>query len=221
MDAILPAAGFALRMKGIPKFLLPSSVDYESLLETHILNLKKICNTIWVPTRPEIVQLLDSLGFVDENIVILPTATETMSETILKVLDVSGSKTFFMSMPDTFFYGQKPYSILNPTPDIADVACWKIRREQYGKLGQVKQDVEYITDIKDKKKDCDYIYSWGAITFSRKLEPFIDIKDPHIGYALEKAVNSGLNLTYKNIEGEYFDCGTPDEYLSLLTKLIN
>ena len=42
MDAILPAAGFALRMKGIPKFLLPSSVDYESLLETHISNLKKI-----------------------------------------------------------------------------------------------------------------------------------------------------------------------------------
>ena len=220
MDAILPAAGFALRMKGIPKFLLPSSVHYESLMETHIINLKNICEKIWVPTRPEIVQLLEALGFIDENIIILPSMTETMSETVKKVLEVSGSENFFLCMPDTFFYGQKPYELLNQNPDVADVACWKIRGEQKGKLGQVEQSEDYITDIKDKSKDCDYEYSWGAFTFSRKLEEFIDNKDPHVGYALEKAVNNNLKISYKNIDGEYFDCGTPEEYLSLLTKLI-
>ena len=120
-----------------------------------------------------------------------------------------------------FFYGQKPYELLNQNPDVADVACWKIRGEQKGKLGQVEQSENYITDIKDKSKDCDYEYSWGAFTFSRKLEEFIDNKDPHVGYALEKAVNNKLKISYKNIDGEYFDCGTPEEYLSLLTKLLS
>jgi hypothetical protein len=220
MDGILPAAGFALRMKGIPKFLLPSSIFYESLIETHITNLKTICEKIWIPTRPEIVQLLHSLGFIDESTIILPTTTQTMSETIQKVLGVSKAETFFLSMPDTFYYGHEPYSQLNSEPEIADVACWKIRNEQIGKLGQVKQDSKYLIDIKDKKTDCDYEYSWGALTFSRKLEKFIDKADPHIGYALEKAVKSESKITYKNIEGEYFDCGTPDEYLALLTKLM-
>ena len=221
MDAIIPAAGFALRMKGMPKFLLPSSKHYESLLEIHLNNLKTICDKIWVPTRPEIIQLLDSLGFTDEDIIIFPTITDTMSETVNKVLNVSNSENFILIMPDTFFYGDTPYEVLDPSPEIADVACWKIRSEQKGKLGQVKQNSKYIEDIKDKSKDCDYEYSWGCFTFSRELEKYIVSKDPHVGYALKNAIEDGKDITYKNINGEYFDCGTPEEYLSLLTKLIN
>ena len=40
-------------------------------------------------------------------------------------------------------------------------------------------------------------------------------------HALKNAIEDGQDITYKNINGEYFDCGTPEEYLSLLTKLIN
>ena len=36
MDVILPAAGLAKRMKGIPKFLLPANDEYETLLEIHL-----------------------------------------------------------------------------------------------------------------------------------------------------------------------------------------
>ena len=61
----------------------------------------------------------------------------------------------------------------------------------------------------------------GVFTFSRELEKYIVSKDPHVGYALKNAIEDGQDITYKNINGEYFDCGTPEEYLSLLTKLIN
>jgi len=54
MDAILPAAGLATRMHGIPKFLLPSSEEYDSLIGLHIDNLIKHCERIWIPTRPEL-----------------------------------------------------------------------------------------------------------------------------------------------------------------------
>ena len=62
-----------------------------------------------------------------------------MSETVNKVLNVSNSENFILIMPDTFFYGDKPYEVLDPSPEIADVACWKIRSEQKGNLGRLNK----------------------------------------------------------------------------------
>ena len=50
MDAILPAAGSAERMSGIPKFLLPVTDDYKSLLENHLEKLSQICEKIYLST---------------------------------------------------------------------------------------------------------------------------------------------------------------------------
>jgi len=63
MDAILPAAGLASRMRGIPKFLLPIDKAYISLLEVHISNLSDICERIYLPTRPELAPIIKSLDF--------------------------------------------------------------------------------------------------------------------------------------------------------------
>ena len=147
MDAILPTAGLASRMQGIPKFLLPSSSEYDSLIGLHIENLIKNCERIWIPTRTDLVLLFETFGFTDEKITILPMTTNTMSQTISKVLSISNAETHFLCMPDTYFLGEKPYELLNENPLIADVACWNIREDQFGKLGQVKVSDEYITDI--------------------------------------------------------------------------
>ena len=49
MDVILPAAGLAKRMKGVPKFLLPANDQYETLLEIHLKNLEDKCENIYYP----------------------------------------------------------------------------------------------------------------------------------------------------------------------------
>jgi UTP-glucose-1-phosphate uridylyltransferase len=221
MDAILPAAGLATRMQGIPKFLLPSSREYDSLIGLHIDNLIKHCERIWIPTRPDLVLLFDTFGFRNEKITILPMSTKTMSETITKVLSISKAETHFLCMPDTYFFGEKPYELLNKNPLIADVACWNIREDQFGKLGQVKVGDDFITDIKDKDKNCKYNLNWGCFTFSRDLIPFIDDNDPHLGYALSNALEDEQKIQYKIINGSYYDCGTPDEYLNMLKNVIN
>jgi choline kinase len=216
MDAIIPAAGLASRMRGIPKFLLPCDHLYTTLIEKHIEYLLPICETIWIPTRPEMILLLDSLGLAKDRIVILPVQTENMTQTIGKVLKISNSSHFFLAMPDTYFSGEKPYIRLNNSPKIADLACWEIRAEQKGKLGQVLIEKNFITDVQDKNLNCDYIYSWGALTFSKKLLEYSSELDPHIGFAVKKAVIEGESITSKIINGKYYDCGTPNEYVSLL-----
>ena len=223
MDVIIPAAGLAKRMRGIPKFLLPANADYLSLLEIHLDNLRNSFSNIFLATRPEIVPLIKSLDYDFRNMSILEMHTSTMSETVIKTLKVSKEDHHLLIMPDTFFLGQQPYLELNQSPGICELACWKIRDEQRGKLGEINFDKDNkITGIVDKKIDTGFEYAWGALTFSNKLVSYINPKDPHIGYGVKKAFKSGEEITAKVIEGKYFDCGTPREYLDLLGEtLIN
>jgi CTP:molybdopterin cytidylyltransferase MocA len=221
MDGIVPAAGLATRMRGIPKFLLPCDRSYTTLLENHLRELLEVCDTIWIPTRPEMVLLLDSLGIAKERVVVLPIVTNNMTETVKRVLSIASADYFQLIMPDTFFLGETPYKKLAAQPKIADLACWTIRQEQKGKLGQVLADKDGIViDMKDKDPGCEYPISWGSLTFSRRLEPYMKDSDPHIGYAVKHALEDGGTITAQTIEGQYFDCGTPDEYLSMLEKAL-
>ena len=221
MDAILPAAGLAKRMRGIPKFLLPADKNYKSLLEIHISNLSKICDKIYLPTRPELLPIIDSLDFDLENLIIADMETTTMCQTVSNTLKLSESENFILVMPDTYFFGEQPYKMLDSETAFCNLACWKIREEQRGKLGEVKIDKNMIVrDMVDKKPDNGYDYSWGALTFNRALSKYIKDDEPHIGYAVKNAMEDGKDIYASLIDGKYYDCGTPSEYLELLKETL-
>jgi len=221
LDAIIPAAGMATRMRGIPKFLLPCDDLYTSLIERHVKELIEVCDTIWIPTRPDLVMLIETLGISKDRIVVLPVVTENMSQTVNRVMQISSANHFCLVMPDTFFHGELPYRKLNPAPNFSELALWRIREDQKGKLGQVRVSTDNtVVDIQDKVPNCDYPLFWGALTFSNKIKDFIKLNDPHIGYAIQAALESKKEIEYKVLDGEYFDCGTPSEYLKMLEKVI-
>jgi NDP-sugar pyrophosphorylase family protein len=222
-DAILPTAGRATRMRGLPKFLLPAGPNYLTLLEGHVSSLLEYCETVWIPTRPEQVLLLETLGLSSDRVVIVPMTTQTMMETILRVAQISGSNRFIMCMPDTYFSGQKPYEFLYLSKNEMALACWKIRQDQMGKLGQVlieKPPTGFVLDAQDKSAECVYPHSWGAMAFDRSVLEFAAPEMPHIGYILPKMLEAGREIFASEIEGEYFDCGTPEEYVRMLTKSV-
>jgi hypothetical protein len=221
VDAIVPAAGLASRMRGIPKFLLPCDDVYTTLLEEHLGNLLEVCETVWIPTRPELVMLLDSLSISRDRIVILPITTRNMTETVLHVANLSRADFFQLVMPDTFFLGEKPYQMMSKNPKLVDLACWKIRKEQRGKLGQVKIHDNRVIDMRDKDPKCEFEHSWGALTFYRDLLTYCKDSDSHIGYAVKTALENNEEVNARVIEGKYFDCGTPSEYLDLLRESIS
>jgi NDP-sugar pyrophosphorylase family protein len=224
MDGILPAAGLASRMRGIPKFLLPCNNEYLTLIESHLNQMLKYCNNIWIATRPDLVMLLDSINLSNERVFIIPVVSENMNQTVNRILEISNAEKFQLIMPDTFFTGELPYEKLVKSfseNSIAHLALWKIREEQKGKLGQVSiNNAGKVIDIIDKKNNCDYEYSWGAISFNRKLSKYISQRDPHVGYAISEAVINEEEINGTLINGQYFDCGTPSEYLDLLRSVI-
>ena len=172
MDGILPAAGSALRMRGIPKFLLPCSAEYRTLLERHLDNMLEYCEIVWIPTRPELVNLLQSLGLSSDRVVIVSLSTQTMTETVLKIASISSANDFMLCMPDTYFYGELPYKELAKLNSDINLACWEIRKEQMGKLGQIEFTDSRIAKGKiissrDKDPACEFKHSWGALSFNR------------------------------------------------------
>lgn len=220
MDLLIPAAGLATRMRGLPKFLLPVDKKYTTLLENHLLkSINEITGlkNILIATRPDLVKIIKSLDFNYPKLSILEMETNTMNETILKLLEHSKSDYFQLIMPDTYFSGKQPYAKLSSEPEFCDLALWEIRPEQRGKLGEVEIDLEgRVKNIIDKNPKSLLKYSWGSLTFNLKLKDYLDPKEPHIGYALSNALNDGKRITTKIIDGKYYDCGTPEEYLDLL-----
>lgn len=223
MDGILPAAGAASRMRGIPKFLLPCTTSYKTLLERHLEEMLKYCDIVWIPTRPELVNLLQSLGLSSDRVVIMSVSTKTMTETVMHVVNVASAGEFMLCMPDTFFSQDLPYERLQNLEGDVMFACWKIRQDQKGKLGQVLFDdtPQEATPIKhsiDKDSNCDYPHAWGALSFNRR---FIQLGNPdmsHVGYIINPAIKAGLQVNGFSLSGDYYDCGTPKEYVQLLKE---
>jgi choline kinase len=226
MDGILPAAGSASRMRGIPKFLLPCSDQYQTLIERHLENLLKYCETVWIPTRPELVNLLQSLGLSSDRVVIVSLSTQSMTETVLKIARISSADNFILCMPDTYFHGELPYEELANIDSDLRLACWKIRKEQMGKLGQIEFADSKIANGKilnsrDKDANCEFEHSWGALSFNRKFIELGKPEMPHVGYIINPAINAGLDIQGFTLKGQYFDCGTPMEYLQLIEKVLH
>jgi choline kinase len=219
VDGILPAAGLATRMRGLPKFLLPCDDQYTTLIEKHVTNLLRTCETVWIPTRPEQTILLETLGLSSDRVVVVPMTTGTMTQTVLRLAKISGTPRFVLVMPDTYFFGEQPYEYLATSKNELNLACWDIRPEQRGKLGQVLIEggnKGTILDSKDKDLDCVFPHSWGAMAFDRSILDFAEASMPHTGYLIKPALLAGKSVEGSVMSGKYFDCGTPREYLQML-----
>lgn len=225
LHAIIPAAGRATRLRGLPKFLLPIDDQFSTLIERHVFQALKVSQQVWIPTRLEYLPLLSSLNF-DPNVVhVLPVETKTMSETIHRIADFAKSDHFLMGMPDTYFFGADTvYEQLAASNDEVVAALFQIQPFQKGNVGQVRvrtsDNFLEVVEVIDKDPQSSLEFLWGAIRFSRELMSFSDPLDSHLGYALGRAATSNSTrvsgITFK---GRYFDCGTPSEYWRLISEL--
>jgi UTP-glucose-1-phosphate uridylyltransferase len=221
MQLILPAAGKASRMRGLPKFLLPCTNEYLTLIERHINFLIDSVENIWIPTSPQYVNLLSSLIEENKKINIVPVSSNTMSETVKVTMTNINKNKYTLIMPDTYFSDDKTYEkiISADTNHFANLICWKTRPSQEGKLGEVSfSNNGKLEAIIDKPEKRVYQHSWGAVTFTSDLYNFIDPQEPHIGYAIKSAAQQN-NINCIEVKGDYYDCGTPDEYIELIKKI--
>jgi hypothetical protein len=217
MIGLLPAAGDALRMNGIPKFMLPLPDYKQTLISWHIEKQLEVCTKVIIATKPENAILFKNF-IKDSRVFLLIVESQTVSETILKMIEAFPSVDYIFGMPDTFFVGENPYKILlNDEYSDLNLALWKIEKDQIGTLGQIKLDNKNnIIDIKDKDSKCKYELFWGAMRFNLNFINFINKNDSHPGLAIKPAITNNIKYKTSIINGKYFDCGTMDQYKKMI-----
>jgi hypothetical protein len=220
IQAILPAAGNAVRLRGLPKFLLPMDTNALTLLEKHIELLNFHAEVIWLPVRADLASLVTDLN-LGEKVIPIPVRTKTMTETVLRIVELTEVNEFILGMPDTVFSHGNPYekliSVRNKSEADLVLSIWNTRVEQQGKVGSVKFDKNYkVLESKDKILDRSYSHHWGAMYMNKRFIDLLNKEMPHPGYAINLAVAENLRNFVSLEEGEYFDCGTFDEYQKYL-----
>jgi len=215
---IIPLGGNATRMKNIPKYLLPCKLDYTLLDNTiETFNKNSISDIIAG------VSVINSIILQNNNkIDKLVLKTKTMAETVYKLINsnpiYSNNYKNILIMPDTYFIVNNE---LNDMKDMLNhydivVIVWKIKDYQIGKVGQCSIINNEITDVIDKDVNCKYPHFWGCIGWNSIMNQYIIPEWETIGNLIKKAIELDIKVGSIVSEGNYYDCGTFDEYFKMI-----
>ena len=217
---LLPAAGKATRIGGIPKWLLP--VPEGTLLDVHCQRMRLAgVSHVLIAAGEHNRDLL--LQHAPANAIVYEGRSRTMAEDVLLARAHTGDNDVLFGMPDTYFGESLLYDIMRKSHYDADVvlALWRTQDDQRGKLGQVAvNDDGYVTDVVDKSLTCPYPWAWGAMLWNPVFWDYIKPDMPHVGYALMPAIKAGLRIKARFVYGEYTDCGTPEAYWRLCSTFV-
>lgn len=216
MIGIIPAAGSASRMFGLPKMLLPTPRGV--LIDVLAERMAVTCDHLYTGTRSGLYGMLAGRLATDAHTVYLAN-TATMSETVKLAERFTVGAYVAFGMPDTLFEDDTAYSKLIAALDAgADVAVgvFRVRHGQHQRGGMVDIDGDRVRAVVDKPETCSLAWIWGVLAWKPALWPLINPATPHVGYALPRAISAGLDVRPVILNGPYWDCGTPEEYFECI-----
>jgi UTP-glucose-1-phosphate uridylyltransferase len=223
---LIPAAGKAERIDGLPKYLLPSK-DGFLLEELCDRMLAGGAEQILIGANPENRAIIER--YAPKEAVVYSVNTSNMSQTLLAARTWCGNRNVVFGMPDTYWTPKYIFDgmveALGEVPVAA--ACWRARDDQLvGKLGMVRIEYKFldkgytvqtpvITDVVDKPARVTYKDAWGALAWRPEFWDCVQVGDAHIGYAIQRALARQMTVRAMMQEGSYWDCGTRAEYFRL------
>lgn len=211
--AVIPAAGRAVRLNGVPKFLLPID-SYMSLLSYHLKMASEYADLTVIGTRPEFSGLVLDLG-KDFGAKTYVVDTRTLTETVCEIARGMNPRTLTIHLPDTYVGKENVFAKLESSVHLKEesgIAIWRSSESQRGLLGQVEIQESYnssrVTRIVDKDPDFFTGYHWGSISF---FEPDIgnwDISEVTIGNVAANLIKNGEKFFSILSNSSYLDLGT-------------
>jgi choline kinase len=220
MVHVLPAAGSASRIGGIPKSLLPIGQKSKSLLGIHIELALEADLEVVVVTAPilhEVVnQIILNQGY--PKVTLLSYQSKSMSDSLVHASEqVDSEKIISVSMPDTYMPQFKVTDLINMRKCAPSVSVIKATDEQYSRLGQVAINQQgYVTNILDKSINRISEYVWTGFAINSKCLNSFSRTEATPGIELARMADQSEELSAIRVLGQYFDCGTIHEYKNAL-----
>jgi CTP:molybdopterin cytidylyltransferase MocA len=219
MIGLIPAAGRATRMGGLPKFLLPIPGGF--LLDTLC---KRMLNAgvqqIYVGANYDNSHLISSN--VPRQTYTYIADTATMSQTVQLAPKPAHDEPVLFGMPDSYWVDADVYRRL--AMDIADgalvsAALFTVGEQASKKLGMCSyvfdnDETLIVTKVEDKPTSTTMRRAWGALAWNPPFWKYINPQDPHVGFAVQRAIEDHKIVRAYLAQGPYFDCGTPEDYFA-------
>lgn len=210
---IIPCAGHATRLYGLPKYLLPLQDSYLLAIVVRRMQAAGV-KRVYIGANGENAEFVRR--YAPEGCSVYVVNSKTMSETILAAQRYVGDEDVLFAMPDTWWEGNLLSGISGTLQRGADpvvVGICAARPEQKYKVGMCAIDAAgYITGLVDKPAATAYTYLWAGIGWKAAFWDYIHADDLTIGYALQRALAAGVRLAASVTDGHYYDCGTIDEF---------
>lgn len=219
MIGIIPCAGSATRIHGIPKYLLPVPGGYLLDIIIRRMGIEGV--------HPVIGANRFNSGLIKEYAptasIYLPENYATMSQTVIGSPSFTKEAPCLFAMPDTFIEDEDTYvKLTDALADGADiaVALFHPRVGQHKRAGMCTVLGNQVQEVVDKPANkMHYTHLWGALAWKPVFWQHMRPEDPHVGYALPRAIAAGLDVRAVKCEGGYWDCGVFNEYSELIVHL--
>jgi dTDP-glucose pyrophosphorylase len=216
MIGIIPAGGKATRIHGIPKYLLPTPRG--TLIDVLIRRMQLAApREIVVMTKGFNATLLKHVDLTD--VTICDHDDKSMAHAVMLAGEYAQrDEIALFGMPDTYFEDGQAFrkiaSVFEHNFKIDVIAgVFRARPEQRHKLGMCRIEAwRHIVEVVDKPEKTDLEYAWGILAWRSAFWSCMRQDDPHVGYALPRAITRGLDVRAMIFQGNYYDCGTPAEY---------
>lgn len=214
---ILPVAGQATRIQGLPKYLLPVPGGY--LLERMLSRIDVPC---FIGGNPDNAALLERYKRPEDTV--YQVASATMCETILTARPLVGDENVLMGMPDTYWTDETVFQRLEERLDkgyICAVAIFRVDAEMAARMGVciTKADSIYLDSIEDKQPQTGSKWVWGAMAWSAEFWQYIDAKDANPSASMMRAIDRGVEITTCAFSNHYYDNGIPEDYFRCIREL--
>lgn len=216
---IIPAAGKATRIHGLPKFLLPVPGGY--LLERMAARMGVPCV---IGANPDNAALLNACK--PPNATVYEVNSRAMPETILAARPYVGDVHVVVGMPDTYWTDEAVFQRLSTwltRGAICAVAVFYVSPEAGSRLGVCRTQYDgnalVLNGIQDKQPQIAHQWAWGAVAWRPAFWRYILPDDAHLGIALQRAVAAGETIPLYPADGPYYDNGTPDDYFRCIREL--
>lgn len=216
MIGLIPTAGKATRIHGLPKFLLPVPGGY--LLERMLSRMGVPCV---IGTHPDNAALMNTYKRPEDTV--YQVASQTMCETILTARPYAGDEPVLMGMPDTCFTDEYVFQGLMTylaQGAICAAAVFYVSAAMASRLGACLPDgSDFLVTIEDKQPQSRERWVWGALAWTAEFWQYIHKEDVNPGASMTRAIAAGVHIPLYFASGNYYDCGIPDDYFRCIREL--
>lgn len=225
MIGLLPAAGKAERIHGLPKFLLPIP-EGETLIHRHIFLMREAgCAPIVIGANSDNKQLI--VDHTDYTLVYVAKHHDTMAQTVLSFYETwlhpsgrAGEERICFGMPDVYFSDASAYQQVAAVEADIVVGCFRIPPNEQHKHDLVRIEHGRVVEVLNKPAPHSSLQcTWGILLWKPVYWQYLQPDDPHVGHGLPRAIADGLDVRPVVIEGGYWNIGTTDDYFNCIRAL--